>query len=102
MEEKTSSLIQTIKQNISQVIIGHSHTVDLLLTALLLLLPSLLGMAATRINYDILTYLPPELDSMIGEAALENAVRHLESIADEVVSAAIEICPARPCSMLAS
>ncbi len=35
MEEKTSSLIQTIKQNISQVIIGHSHTVDLLLTALL-------------------------------------------------------------------
>lgn len=35
MEEKISSLIQTIKQNISQVIIGHSHTVDLLLTALL-------------------------------------------------------------------
>lgn len=35
MEEKTSSLIQAIKQNISQVIIGHSHTIDLLLTALL-------------------------------------------------------------------
>ena len=40
--------------------------------AVLLLIPALLGAAATRINYDILTYLPPELDSMLGEAALEN------------------------------
>ena len=39
--------------------------------ALLLLIPSLIGMAATRINYDILTYLPPELDSSKGEALLE-------------------------------
>lgn len=39
--------------------------------AVLLLIPALLGTAATRINYDILTYLPPELDSMIGEVALE-------------------------------
>lgn len=43
-----------------------------LLLALLLLIPSVIGMAVTRINYDILTYLPEELDSMIGEAALEN------------------------------
>ena len=39
--------------------------------AVLLLIPSLLGAAATRINYDVLTYLPPELDSMLGESALE-------------------------------
>ena len=39
--------------------------------AVLLLIPSLLGAAATRINYDILTYLPPQLDSAKGEALLE-------------------------------
>ena len=33
-----------------------------LLLAVILLIPALLGTAATRINYDILTYLPPELD----------------------------------------
>lgn len=42
-----------------------------LAAAVLLLIPALIGTAATRINYDILTYLPPELDSMIGEVALE-------------------------------
>jgi len=39
--------------------------------AVLLLIPSLLGAAATRIDYDILTYLPSELDSTRGEALLE-------------------------------
>ena len=43
-----------------------------LVLAVLLLIPALLGAAATRINYDILTYLPPERDSMLGEQALEN------------------------------
>ena len=42
-----------------------------LLIAVLLLIPSLLGAVATYINYDILTYLPAELDSMIGEGYLE-------------------------------
>lgn len=39
--------------------------------AVLLLIPSILGAAATRINYDILTYLPQDLDSTRGEALLE-------------------------------
>ena len=43
-----------------------------LLIAVLLLIPSLLGAVATYINYDILTYLPAELDSMIGEGYLED------------------------------
>jgi len=42
-----------------------------LTVAILLLIPALLGTVATKINYDILTYLPPELDSMVGEVALE-------------------------------
>ena len=40
--------------------------------AVLLLIPSILGAAATRINYDILSYLPEELDSVRGEALLED------------------------------
>ncbi len=39
--------------------------------AVLLLIPSILGAAVTRVNYDILSYLPEELDSVRGEALLE-------------------------------
>lgn len=41
------------------------------LIAVLLLIPSLIGFAATRINYDILTYLPQDLESSQGEQLLE-------------------------------
>ena len=44
----------------------------ILTVAILLLIPSAIGAIATRINYDILTYLPQDLDSMIGEVALED------------------------------
>ena len=44
----------------------------ILTAAFLLLIPSAIGAIATRINYDILTYLPQDLDSMIGEVALED------------------------------
>ncbi len=47
------------------------HRTLVLIVAVLLLIPAALGAAGTYINYDILTYLPPELDSMIGERALE-------------------------------
>ena len=39
--------------------------------AVLLLIPSVLGYAATSINYDILTYLPQDLESSQGERLLE-------------------------------
>ena len=41
------------------------------LIAVLLLIPSILGAAGTGINYDILTYLPKNLSSSQGEALLE-------------------------------
>ena len=44
----------------------------ILTVAFLLLIPSAIGAIATRINYDILTYLPQDLDSMIGEVTLED------------------------------
>lgn len=43
-----------------------------IVAAIALLIPSLFGAAATKINYDILTYLPSDLDSMVGEQYLEN------------------------------
>lgn len=46
-----------------------------LVLAVLLLIPSVLGAVGTYINYDILTYLPPELDSRIGEKYLETISR---------------------------
>ena len=48
------------------------HRKLVLLIAVLLLIPSAFGAVGTYINYDILTYLPPELDSMVGEQYLEN------------------------------
>ena len=41
------------------------------LVAVVLLIPSALGYIGTRVNYDILSYLPEELDSVQGERLLE-------------------------------
>lgn len=43
----------------------------IIVLAVLLLIPSAIGAASTKINYDILTYLPQDLDSMKGEQYLE-------------------------------
>lgn len=45
--------------------------VIILIVALIALVFSFIGAAATRINYDILTYLPPDFDSSKGEKLLE-------------------------------
>ena len=44
---------------------------QILIVSILLLIPSAIGAVSTKINYDILTYLPSDLDSMIGEQYLE-------------------------------
>ena len=44
----------------------------ILVLAVLILIPSVFGALGTYINYDILTYLPKDLDSMIGETYLED------------------------------
>lgn len=46
------------------------YRVPILILALLLMIPSVLGMAATRINYDMLNYLPEDMDTVIGQNAL--------------------------------
>ncbi|MCI8618267.1 MAG: MMPL family transporter [Clostridia bacterium] len=42
----------------------------ILIIALLLLIPSIIGMKATRINYDILVYLPEDIETIKGETIL--------------------------------
>ena len=48
------------------------HKKIILAIALLLLIPSVIGMKATRINYDILSYLPDDVDTVQGENILTN------------------------------
>lgn len=47
------------------------HPKTVLLLAVLLLIPALIGFACTGVNYDILSYLPDELESMQGEQVLD-------------------------------
>ena len=44
--------------------------VPLLVLAILLLIPSVFGMVNTRINYDMLTYLPEDMETVVGQNAL--------------------------------
>ncbi|MBR1758058.1 MAG: MMPL family transporter [Lachnospiraceae bacterium] len=46
------------------------HKLFILILALALCIPSIFGMAATRINYDMLTYLPEDMDTVIGQDEL--------------------------------
>lgn len=48
------------------------HKIFVLVLSVLLLIPAFFGAAATHINYDILSYLPSDLESIIGEQYLEN------------------------------
>ncbi len=44
--------------------------IPVLIIALLLLIPAVFGMAATRINYDMLTYLPKNMETVAGQDIL--------------------------------
>lgn len=46
------------------------HRKSILLVCLLLLIPSVLGMIKTRINYDVLTYLPDDIETIKGQNIL--------------------------------
>lgn len=48
-----------------------NHPKLVVLIALLLLIPSILGFLGTRVNYDILSYLPEDLESVQGQYVLD-------------------------------
>ena len=47
------------------------HPRLVLLIALLLLIPAAIGFLCTKVNYDLFTYLPDELESVQGEQILD-------------------------------
>ena len=44
--------------------------VPILIAAVLLMIPSVLGIVGTRINYDMLTYLPEDMETVVGQGEL--------------------------------
>ena len=42
----------------------------ILIIAIILIIPAILGMKATRVNYDILVYLPDDVETIKGENIL--------------------------------
>ena len=48
------------------------YRILILIVAIVLLVPSVIGMACTRINYDMLTYLPEKMDTVIGQDILKD------------------------------
>lgn len=47
------------------------HRIVILIVALLLMIPAIFGIINTRVNYDLLTYLPSDMDTMVGQKELQ-------------------------------
>lgn len=52
------------------------HPKTVVAIALLLLIPSIIGFVCTRVNYDILSYLPDDLESVQGENVLDETFQN--------------------------
>ena len=55
------------------------HKRIILIIMLILLIPSIIGMKATRINYDILVYLPDDIETIQGENILSEKYSHADT-----------------------
>lgn len=56
--------------NFSKAVVKHRKLI--LILTLILMIPSVLGYIGTRVNYDMLTYLPKDMDTTIGQEELMN------------------------------
>ena len=52
------------------------HRVLMLIVGFLLIIPSVIGMAKTRVNYDLLSYLPEHLETVKGQDILDGSIFH--------------------------
>ena len=59
---------KTDKMRFSRAVV--KHRVLIIVLVLVLMVPSVLGMIGTRINYDMLNYLPDSMDTVIGQDEL--------------------------------
>ena len=48
------------------------YRIPILIASILLLIPSVFGYVGTRINYDVLTYLPDDIETMQGQEIMTN------------------------------
>ena len=48
------------------------HRALILIISVLLLIPSAIGYINTRVNYDILSYLPKDINTMVGQDILKD------------------------------
>ena len=64
-------------ENIAKCIVRHRNKI--LILAIALLIPSIFGYLNTKINYDILSYLPQDCESMKGQNILDEKY-HLASV----------------------
>ena len=57
------------------------HRILMLIIGFLLIIPSVIGMAATKVNYDLLSYLPEHLETVKGQDILvpSGAIFHRKS-----------------------
>ena len=55
------------------------HPKTIIIISLLLLIPSVIGYALTNVNYDILTYLPKNIESVQGEKILDKSFNNASS-----------------------
>ena len=46
------------------------HRIPILILTVILMIPSVIGMINTRVNYDMLTYLPSDMETVIGQNEL--------------------------------
>ena len=65
--------------------------IPILIVSIILLFPAALGYFHTRVNYDILTYLPKEIDTMKGQDIL------LDEFGTGAFSMCVEHGKSRPC-----
>ena len=46
------------------------YKIPIFILSILLLIPAMIGMINTRVNYDILSYLPSDIETMVGQDIL--------------------------------
>ena len=73
------------------------YRIPIFILTLLLMIPSVLGMVRTRVNYDMLDYLPSDMDTVIGQGELKEefgkgafSIVIVEDMPDKDVTALID------------
>ena len=51
----------------------------ILIIAVLLLIPSGIGYIRTKVNYDLLTYLPKDIETMVGQDILKEDPKYFDN-----------------------